>query len=118
MNLLRVWLVMPVAWLRREAGVAEAVFARGQVTRQRGSATEPLSAGSPLQGGDRIRTGAQSSASLRFADGSRLLIPPESDITLEQLLVLGRGALPAVRIGVAQGGADSRVMQGETARKC
>ncbi|MDR7269985.1 hypothetical protein J2X20_002643 [Pelomonas saccharophila] len=100
---------MPVAWLRREASVAEAVFARGQVTRQRGSASEALAAGATLQSGDRIRTGAQSSASLRFADGSRLLIPADSDITLEQLLVLGRGALPAVRIGVQQGGADSRV---------
>ncbi|MGM9485361.1 FecR domain-containing protein [Roseateles sp. NT4] len=100
---------MPVAWLRREASVAEAVFARGQVTRQRDAATDALTAGATLQSGDRIRTGAQSSASLRFADGSRLLIPPDSDVTLEQLLVLGRGAIPAVRIGVQQGGADSRV---------
>lgn len=100
---------MPVAWLRREAGVAEAVFARGQVTRQRGAASEALAAGAQLQSGDRIRTGAQSSASLRFADGSRLLIPPDSDVSLDQLLVLGRGALPAVRIGVQKGGADSRV---------
>ncbi len=100
---------MPVAWLRREASVAEAVFARGQVTRQRGAANESLAAGATLQSGDRIRTGAQSSASLRFADGSRLLLPPDSDVTLEQLLVLGRGAIPAVRIGVQQGGADSRV---------
>lgn len=100
---------MPVAWLKREASVAEAVFARGQVTRQRGAATEPVAAGVTLQSGDRIRTGPQSSASLRFADGSRLLIPPDSDITLDQLLVLGRAAIPAVRLGVQQGGADSRV---------
>jgi hypothetical protein len=100
---------MPVAWLRREAGVAEATFARGQVTRQRGSLTEALLAGATLQSGDRIRTGPQSSASLRFADGSRLLIPADSDVTLDQLLVLGRGAIPAVRIDVQQGGADSRV---------
>jgi len=100
---------MPLAWLKREASVAETVFARGQVTRLRGTASEALGTGAALQGGDRIRTGAQSSASLRFADGSRLLIPPDSDVTLEQLLVLGRGALPAVRIGVQQGGADSRV---------
>lgn len=101
---------MPVAWLRREAGVAEATFARGQVTRQRGSATEALAAGATLQSGDRIRTGNQSSASLRFADGSRLLVPPDSDVTLDQLLVLGRSAIPAVRIGLQQGGADSRVV--------
>lgn len=100
---------MPVAWLKREAGVAEALFARGQVTRQRGTATEALAAGATLQSGDRIRTGPQSSASVRFADGSRLLIPADSDVTLDQLLVLGRGAIPAVRIGVQQGGADSRV---------
>ena len=100
---------MPVAWLRREASVAETVFARGQVTRERAGAIEPLAAGALLQSGDRIRTGAQSSASLRFADGSRLLIPQVSHLTLEQLLVLGRGALPAVRISVQQGGADSRV---------
>lgn len=100
---------MPVAWLRREAGVAEALFARGQVTRQRGTVTEPLAAGATLQSGDRIRTGPQSSASLRFADGSRLLIPADSDVTLDQLLVLGRSAIPAVRIDVQQGGADSRV---------
>ena len=100
---------MPVAWLRREAGVADTLFTRGQVTRQRGTTTESLAAGATLQSGDRIRTGAQSSASLRFADGSRLLIPADSDVTLDQLLVLGRSAIPAVRIGVQQGGADSRV---------
>ncbi|MDR7332666.1 FecR domain-containing protein [Roseateles asaccharophilus] len=100
---------MPVVWLKREASVAEAVFARGQVTRQRGTASEALAAGAQLHSGDRIKTGAQSSASLRFADGSRLLIPPESEVALEQLLVLGRGAIPAVRLGVQQGGADSRV---------
>jgi hypothetical protein len=100
---------MPVAWLKREASVAETQFTRGQVTRQRGSASEALVAGAQLHSGDRIRTAAQSSASLRFADGSRLLIPPESEVTLEQLLVLGRGAIPAVRLGVQQGGADSRV---------
>lgn len=100
---------MPIAWLRREAGVAEAQFTRGQVTRLRGGASEALFTGAQLHSGDRIKTGAQSSASLRFADGSRLLVPPDSEVALEQLLVLGRGALPAVRVGVQQGGADSRV---------
>lgn len=100
---------MPVAWLRREATVAEAVFARGQVQRLRGAAVEALAAGATLQSGDRLRTGPQSSASLRFADGSRLLVPADSEVALEQLLVLGRGALPAVRLNLQQGGADSRV---------
>jgi hypothetical protein len=100
---------MPVAWLRREAGVAEVVFVRGDVQRQRGASSEPLAADATLQGGDRLRTGPQASVSLRFADGSRLLLPPGSDVTLTQLLVLGRGALPAVRLNLDKGGADSRV---------
>ena len=100
---------MPVAWLKREASVAEAVFVKGDVQRQRGAAAETLAAGTTLLSGDRIRTGAQASASLRFADGSRLLIPPESEVTLEQLLVLGRGAIPAVRLNLAKGGVDNRV---------
>lgn len=100
---------MPVAWLRREAGVAEAIFVKGEVQRLRGGAAEALAAGATLQGGDRIRTGAQASASLRFADGSRLLIPPQSEVTLDQLLTLGRGALPAVRLRLAKGGVDNRV---------
>lgn len=100
---------MPVAWLRREASVAEAVFVKGAVQRQRGTASEALTAGATLHSGDRLRTGVQSSASLRFADGSRLLVPAESEVALRQLLVLGRGAIPAVRLDLAKGGADSRV---------
>ncbi len=100
---------MPIAWLKGEASVAEAVFVRGDVSRERGTAREPLATGATLQSGDRLRTGVQASASLRFADGSRLLVPPESEVTLERLMVLGRGALPAVSIGVTKGGADSRV---------
>ncbi|WP_165917545.1 FecR domain-containing protein [Roseateles saccharophilus] len=101
---------MPVAWLRREASVAEAVFVKGDVKRQRGGTDEALATGATLQGGDRIRTGAQASASLRFADGSRLLVPPESEVTLEQLLVLGRGAIPAVTLNLGKGGADNHVV--------
>ncbi|PTT90934.1 hypothetical protein DBR42_04900, partial [Pelomonas sp. HMWF004] len=100
---------MPVAWLRSEAGVAETVFVKGEVLRQRGTAAEALAVGAALQSGDRIRTGPQASASLRFADGSRLLVPPDSEVTLAQLLVLGRSAIPAVRLQVQQGGADHRV---------
>jgi hypothetical protein len=100
---------MPVAWLKREAGVAEAVFVKGDVQRLRGAGSEALAAGATLRSGDRIRTGAQASASLRFADGSRLLLPPDSEVALEQLLVLGRRAIPAVRLELARGGADHRV---------
>jgi hypothetical protein len=105
---------MPLAWLKREASVAQVVFSRGPVERQRGGAADALAAGTTLQSGDRIRTGAQASVSLRFADGSRLLVPPDSDVTLEQLMVLGRAAIPAVTVRVNQGGSDHRVVPNPT----
>ncbi|TXI19505.1 MAG: LysM peptidoglycan-binding domain-containing protein [Roseateles sp.] len=100
---------LPLAWLRREAGVAEVVFVKGEVLRLRGTASQPLVLGDTLQSGDRLRSAAQSSASLRFADGSRLLLPPLSEVALQQLLVLGRGALPVVQLGLTRGGAEQRV---------
>lgn len=101
---------MPLAWLSREASVAQTVFVQGQVTLQRGGQAEQrLAAGQELRSGDRLRSAAQSSATLRFVDGSRLLIPPLSDLSLEQLLVYGRSAIPSVQLRLHEGGADSQV---------
>ena len=50
---------MPVAWLRREASVAEAVFVKGDVQLRRGAASETLASGAMLRSGDRLLTGAQ-----------------------------------------------------------
>lgn len=101
---------MPLAWLSREASVAQTVFVQGQVSLQRsGQAEQRLAAGQELRSGDRLRSAAQSSATLRFVDGSRLLIPPLSDLSLEQLLVYGRSAIPAVQLRLHEGGADSQV---------
>ncbi len=101
---------MPLAWLSREASVAQTVFVQGQVTLKRsGQAEQRLAAGQELRSGDRLRSAAQSSATLRFVDGSRLLIPPPSDLSLEQLLVYGRSAIPSVQLRLHEGGADSQV---------
>ena len=107
---------LPIAWLQREASVARVLFTQGEASllRQPGPAAA-LSAGTELRAGDQLRTGAQSSISLRFVDGSRLLIAPDSRLTLEQLLVYGRSALPAMLLRLDQGGADSRV-QPDTAQ--
>ncbi|WP_428504447.1 FecR domain-containing protein [Roseateles sp.] len=101
---------MPLAWLNREASVAQTVFVQGEVMLLRsGQAEQRLGAGQELRSGDRLRSAAQSSATLRFVDGSRLLIPPLSDLSLEQLLVYGRSAIPAVQLRLHEGGADSQV---------
>lgn len=102
---------MPVAWLKREAAVADVMFVKGAVTLRRGAEPEqPLSSGAQLHSSDVLRTGEQASVSVRFADGSRLLVPPKSEVQLESLLVLGRAALPAVVLRVQQGGAENQVV--------
>jgi hypothetical protein len=67
---------MPYAWLKREAAVAEVVFVQGQVSLQRpGRAADvPVALGTRVQVADALSTGPRSSLSLRFADGSRLLV--------------------------------------------
>lgn len=102
---------MPVAWLKREAAVADVMFVKGAVTLRRGAEpAQPLALGAQLRSSDVLRTGEQASVSVRFADGSRLLVPPGSEVQLESLLVLGRAALPAVVLRVQQGGAENQVV--------
>lgn len=102
---------MPYAWLRRESAVAEVVFVQGQVSLLR-AGTEPppaLKVGDRLQAADSLRTAPGASLSLRFADGTRLLVAPDSQVTLERLLVYGRSGIVDTRLRLDQGGADSQV---------
>jgi hypothetical protein len=102
---------MPYAWLKREAAVAEVVFVRGRVTLQRpGAAADvPVALGTRVQVADALSTGAQSSLSLRFVDGSRLLVSPDSRVSIEQLLVYGRSGITESRLRVDAGGVNTEV---------
>lgn len=106
---------LPLAWLQRDSAVARVLHVRGEARLLRpGSAAAVLTEGMSLQAGDRLQTGPAASLSLRFADGSRLLLGADSLLGLEQLLVQGRGALTSTQLRLEQGGADSRVEPGST----
>lgn len=101
---------MPIAWLRREASVARVIHLQGQVSLQRGSGPlSPLVLGQELRAGDRLSTGEQGAVSLRFVDGSRLLISPGSQLGIEELLVHGRSAIPSVRLKLEGGSIENQV---------
>ncbi|MDY0744070.1 FecR domain-containing protein [Paucibacter sp. R3-3] len=104
-------LKMPVRLLRREASVAQAVFVQGEVSLRHagGSTPAPLRTGDELRSGDALVTGEQATLTLRFVDGSRLLVAPRSEVTVEELLVYGRSAVPAMRLQLQKGSADSKV---------
>ena len=100
--------------MRQTATVAEAVFVRGEVGVQR-SASAPsdvLRTGDTLRAGDRVVTGPEATLTLRFADGSRLLVAPDSEVAVTRLLSVGRAARPSLQLLLERGAAEARVVPG------
>jgi hypothetical protein len=100
---------IPANLLREQPTVADVVHAYGQVTVTRASTQTPLplAAGDSLAAGDVVRTGAQSSTTLRFADGARVLVRPDSQLKIERLAQSRGGASTTLRL--ERGSADSTV---------
>jgi hypothetical protein len=102
---------IPVAWLRRDAGVAEIIYVRGDATLRTGPAGEaqPAKVGGTVSPVTTLLTGEQSSLVLRFADGSRLMLTAGTQVTIERLLVYGRSGLAQSNVQLLNGGVDAQV---------
>jgi len=102
---------MPVVWLRQDATVAEVVHVQGQVGLQRGQApASTVAIGDKLLTGDALQAPADGSLTLRFADGSRLLVRPQTRLMLERLMVYGQSEVHDTRLQLQQGSLDSQVL--------
>jgi FecR protein len=66
------------------AQAGKVVFAIGDVAAVRGTARVALAAGSPIEAGDTIVTGAQSHAQLRFTDDALVALKPDSEFRIER----------------------------------
>jgi hypothetical protein len=100
----------PLAWLKAEPALAEALHVRGEVTFERaGAGAQAVQPGAPLQTGDVLRAGSESSLTLRFADGARLLLRPDSTLRLARLLQRPAGGGADTGLRLDRGSADSRV---------
>ena len=101
---------VPRDMLRAAPQPAEVLQVHGQVLVERvGSAPEPLAAAARLGVGDVIVTGAQSSVSLRFADGSRTLLGPSSRLRIERHARIGAAQALDTRLRLDAGSADTQV---------
>lgn len=98
---------IPVAWLKRSATVAEVLRVQGEVKIE--NITKSLSPADKLSVGDTISTGTESSSTLRFIDGSRLLLAENSNIKLVNLLVYGKTGLVETKLQLNQGSLDTQV---------
>lgn len=111
-------LQIPVPLLRQQALTAEVVHTHGDVQVQRGgSAFQALAGGQVLAAGDVVRTGAQSSAALRFADGARVLMRPDSLLKIERSVKLGASEVVDTQLRLESGSVDSRVPPSKDPRK-
>ncbi len=110
-------LQIPLDWLLQQDVSAELLHAHGDVTVQRsGSSPRTAVGGDVLSTGDVLVTGAQSSATLRFADGTRLLLRPGSRLHVARhARHQGSGSVDS-RIGLDQGGVEVRVPTGQPAK--
>lgn len=103
-------LSVPVALLKRGAAVAEVVHVRGRVEVVSGGDRLLVASGARLPAGTTLVTGADSNASLRFVDGSRLLVTSSSELTLAQMRQYGRTGMAETTIRLHQGELESRVV--------
>jgi hypothetical protein len=79
-------LLLPQAWFKEQPASAEVLHAFGDATVTRANgAVEKVLGGMSLSARDILKTGAQSSITLRFADGARLLVRPNTEATLARL---------------------------------
>lgn len=102
-------LLIPVGWLRGVAAVAQVADLRGVAERRRGENVTPLKPGMTVSVGDVVRTGASSSLTLEFPDGSRSLVGPASELRILDLARLRASAGQQVRIELQRGQLENDV---------
>jgi hypothetical protein len=103
-------LKIPARLLRTDPVAAEVLMVNGQASRVAVSGADTLlSAGALLQSGDSVRVAAGSNLSLRFPDGTRLLVLENSRFTLSRAVRLGRTDMLRIQIDLAEGNVESNV---------
>jgi hypothetical protein len=108
---------IPLAMLREQPVLAEVLHRHGEVVVERAGRAprQPLDAAASLAADDVVITGAQSSATLRFADGSRVLIGPDSRLRVERHVRLGTSNVVDTRLRLDAGGVATQVQPAKPA---
>jgi hypothetical protein len=95
---------IPLAWLRHTPAPATVVSVTGQVQVSMHAAPErALQPDEQLPSGAVLTTAANSSATLRFADGSQLVLQPAARLVLDSVSVYAGGGMVDTRLRLQQG---------------
>jgi hypothetical protein len=102
---------IPIRWLKVQPVPARVLAATegGTVTRAGSSSTSSLVEGTLLHVGDSVEVSPTGSATLVFADGSRLLIAPGSVVRMDALRAYGNGGMVDTRVRLEEGRTETQV---------
>ena len=102
---------VPMDWLKQSLAGVEVRYVVGEAELYRRGSDEPdpIARGDELAVGDRVVTALESAISFEFADGSRLLQGPDSEVVFDALSTFkGQGMLDT-RIRLQRGRLENRV---------
>ena len=102
----------PIGWLRIEPAKARVVAVRGAVSLLASDKTPSVlvSEGMRIGIGSRVETGPGASATLEFADGSRLMIQDNSRVAFDELSSYGSTGMVDTRMRLQRGRTSNRVI--------
>jgi hypothetical protein len=101
---------IPLSWIRVNPVSAEVVGVNGEAALRRNGASseQQATAGDRIELGDRLRTGPESSVTVRFADSSTVTLDGESSATFDHLSAYGDTGMVDSRVRLDSGRADAR----------
>lgn len=95
---------IPLAWLRQTPAPATVVSVTGQAAvTPPGEPARAVRAGESLFAGAQLTTATNSSVTLRFADGSLLVLQPDATLVLDSVSVYAGGGMADTRLRLQQG---------------
>ncbi|MCF6281162.1 MAG: FecR domain-containing protein [Candidatus Polarisedimenticolaceae bacterium] len=101
----------PLAWLKHQPASAQVTQLTGkaEVMRVQSGIKVALTLDTELNSGDLIRTAPDGSLTLRFADGSELLVQGGSELKLDHLSAYGSTGMVDTRVRLERGRVDTKV---------
>lgn len=110
----------PIGWLRVQPAKARVIAVRGAVNwlASEASPAQLVGEGLRLGIGSRLETGPGASATLEFADGSRMTVQDNSAVVFDELSSYGSTGMVDTRMRLQRGRASNRVIpaQGPASR--
>ncbi len=104
-------LKIPLNWLRLESAEVRLLAATGDTTLlQSNNQPRPVVAGEMLRAPSTLRTGPTGSATLAFADGSRVLVRRDTQVQVQQAQTRPMGQASLVVLTLLQGSLESEVI--------